>query len=466
MKIKALLKNKVVKAGSWYTLTEFFIKGITFLTIPIFTRLLTPADYGVVSLYETWVAIFTIIIGLNLNTSITKGKYDFKDNYDAFVSSIIFLSVLLFFGYIVIFFLFGNFIENIIGLSPILLYFLIFQAYFTFVRNSLIAKLRVEYNYKLVSVILILISILGTLLSIYFILFVFQERPFLGKILGSGILILIVGLVSLIYIITRSREKLWNFTYWKYGLALSTPLIFASLSGLLNAQFDRVIINKYIGEVATGLYSFAYNIGMIVTVLAHALDQAWSPWVYESMENKKFDKIKSRGVTYRNVFSIAYAGLLFISPELIKIMADESYWKSLDIIPYIFIGYYFSYMYTLEVKTEFFYRKTGLISVGTLLSAIINIILNIIFVPKYGYVAAAITTSISFLFLFIFHYLITWKIIKRSIYGFKFHVISIAYVIVITLYYLMFMDSLLMRIIGIIIILTIALYILRRSYIH
>jgi O-antigen/teichoic acid export membrane protein len=59
------------------------------------------------------------------------------------------------------------------------------------------------------------------------------------------------------------------------------------------------------------------------------------------------------------------------------------------------------------MKTEFFYRKTGLISLGTLLSAIINITLNIIFVPKFGYIAAAITTTISYLFLFIFHYLIT-----------------------------------------------------------
>ena len=75
---KNLLNNKVIKASAWYTATEFFLKGIIFLSIPIFTRLLSPSDYGIVSLYTTWVDIFTVLIGLNLNTSITRGNYDFK----------------------------------------------------------------------------------------------------------------------------------------------------------------------------------------------------------------------------------------------------------------------------------------------------------------------------------------------------------------------------------------------------
>jgi len=456
MSIKSMVNNKVVKAGSWYTLTEFFLKGITFITIPIFTRLLTPSDYGIASLYTTWVGIFAIIIGLNLNVSITKGKFDFKDNYDTFVSSIMFLSLLILLGYIIAFLLFGDMIKNLTGLSTGLFYFMIFQAYFTFVRNSIIAKFRVEYKYKLVSIISIAINILGVLLSIYLILFIFDERPFLGKVLGSGFLVIAQGIIFLVYIIIPGRGKLWNYSYWKYALVLSIPLILHSLSGIVNSQFDRIIINRYLGESATGLYSFAYNVGMILTVLTHALDQAWSPWVYEMMEKRNFRKIRSRGKIYRNVFSIAYAGLLFFSPEIVKVLADARYWESLNIVPYIFAGYYFSYLYTLEVKTEFFYGKTSLISVGTLLSAIINVVLNIIFVPIYGYIAAAITTTISYLFLFIFHYLITNRVIKQSVYGLKFYLISIAHMFVITIFYILFREIIAIRIVGILIIAVLA----------
>ena len=128
MNIKDVLNHKVVKAGSWYTITEFFLKGITFLTIPVFTRLLSTADYGIASLYTTWVGIFTIIIGLNLDVSITKGKYDFKDDYDQFVSSVIFLSFLVFLAYILIFTLMGNKIQSITGFTGFLFYFMLLQA--------------------------------------------------------------------------------------------------------------------------------------------------------------------------------------------------------------------------------------------------------------------------------------------------------------------------------------------------
>lgn len=443
------LNNKVIKAGSWYTVTEFFLKGIMFLTIPIFTRLLTPSDYGVVSLYETWVGIFTILIGLNLNTSITRAKYEFKNDYEKFIASTMLLSIFVLVSYMIVFMIFGNSLIELTGLSKGIFYFMIIQAYFTFIRTSLIAKLRVEYNYKKISIISIFINIFGVILSIILIKFLFEEQAYIGKIIGNGVLIIISGLVFLIYLLKNGGKELINKKYWKYALLLSLPLMLHSLSGLINAQFDRIIINQYIGDTATGLYSFAYNVGMIINVLTHALDQAWTPWSYEMMEEGKLKAIKERGNTYRNIYTVAYAVLLFISPEIIRVMAGAIYWDALAIIPYIFVGYYFSYMYTLEVKTEFFYKKTHLIAIGTVLSALINITLNLLFVPKYGYVAAAITTSISYFFMFIFHYLITSRIIKVSIYGHKFHLKSIFYMVGITTFYMLFEGILLIRLIGV-----------------
>jgi O-antigen/teichoic acid export membrane protein len=450
MELKRLLNNKVVKASGWYTITEFFLKGITFLTIPVFTRLLSTADYGLVSLYTTWVGIFTIIIGLNLNTSITKGKYDFKEEYNSFVSSIIFLSLIIFLGYVVIFTLLRDRIQSIIGFSGAIFYFMLFQAYFTFIRTSLITKFRVEYKYKKISIISILINI-------------FEEQAYIGKIIGNGILIIIFGIAFLCYLLKNGKGKLVNIDYWKYALTFSTPLIISSLASLANAQFDRIVINQYVGNAATGLYSFAYNIGMIITVLTYALDQAWSPWVYEKMESMHFNDIKTKGEIYRNFYLAAYAILLLLSPELIKIMSDQSYWESLEIIPYIFAGHYFIYMYSLEMKTEFFYRKTSLLSVGTVLSAIINIMLNLIFVPRYGYIAAAITTTISYMFLFVFHYFITSKIMKKSVYGLKFHIQSILYMLFITGYYMVFIKYLTMRIMGVLLILAIAYWLIKKN---
>jgi O-antigen/teichoic acid export membrane protein len=181
------------------------------------------------------------------------------------------------------------------------------------------------------------------------------------------------------------------------------------------------------------------------------------------MESGDIDSLKLKGKIYRNFYTLAYAIVLLLSPELIKIMANEIYWESMVIIPYIFAGYYLSYMYTLEVKTEFFYRKTNLISIGTLLSALINIVLNIIFIPKFGYIAAAVTTTISYLFLFIFHYVITSKVIKKSVYGLKFHIHSLVSMLAITTYYLFFVDNLFMRILGVLLVIVLGYLLLKNQ---
>lgn len=90
MEFKNILNNSLVKAGSWYTITNFFGKGIAFLTIPIFTRLLSTEDYGIVSLLTSRVGTFSIIISLDLMGSVGRGKTEFKEKYNEFSSSILF----------------------------------------------------------------------------------------------------------------------------------------------------------------------------------------------------------------------------------------------------------------------------------------------------------------------------------------------------------------------------------------
>lgn len=105
---------------------------------------------------------------------------------------------------------------------------------------------------------------------------------------------------------------------------------------------------------------------------------------------------------YRDIFTLVYAAVLFISTEIIRIMANESYCDGLTIIPFIFMEYYFNFMFTFETNTDYHYKKTKYISIGTTIAAIVNVILNLIFIPIYGYFAAAIPTVVSFLYFLYF----------------------------------------------------------------
>jgi O-antigen/teichoic acid export membrane protein len=448
MKVHRLLTHKVVRAGSWYTLTEIFVKGISFLTIPIFTRLLSTSDYGLVSLFTTWVSILTIIVTFDLKNSIAIAKYDFNEKYDEFASSILFLSILLFSMFFLVFIFNIDFFINITGFQIEVLLLLIIVSYFTFVKNFTTVKLRFEYKYKTVSLVQIVSAVLGVILSLFLIVHVFNDQRYLGKIIGSSVFTILIGTTFSIYIFVKGK-KLINLDYWKYALVFSAPLMFHSLSGIINAQFDRIIINNILGSALTGIYSFAYNVGIIMNVFKVALDNAWTPWAFEKFKDKKFDLVRTRAFSYSNLFVFLYAVILLVSPELIKIMAAKPYWAGLSIMPWIFMAYFFNFLTSFEVKVERFYKRTGLISVGTVLSASINIVLNLIFIPKYGYIAAAITTTVSYFLLFVFHYIITTKVIKVNVYGLNFYVKSCTHVLLITLFYVLFQDIVIIRMVGI-----------------
>ncbi|MDN5343777.1 MAG: hypothetical protein PWP28_2658 [Oceanotoga sp.] len=444
--IKKILNNKVIKAGSWYTVTNFFTKGITFLTLPIFTRLLSTSDYGIVNLYTSYLSIFTIIFSLDLVASIQRGKFDFKDDFNGYVSSVLFLGTLSFLFCSSIVLIFHNYFSKILELSNLLIFILLLNSFFSFVQNLVFAKFQVEYNYKKVSLITIFISLIGVFLSIFLITKIFPDEGYLGQIIGKAFPVILFGFILMMYIFLKGK-KLIDLKYWKYSLLISLPLILHGVSGIINSQFDRIIINKYIGSSETGIYSFAYNVGMIIMVLWTSTNQAWVPWFFEKMELKDFSSIKKRAKNFRDFFTIAYIFILFISPEIIKLMSDSSYWEGLYIVPFIFMSYYFNLMYSFEVNIEFYTKKTHLISIGTIFAALVNVILNLIFVPLYGSVAAAITTVISNFALFAFHYLITNKVLKINIFGFKFHFISLIYVILSTLIFIIFKDYLIIRIV-------------------
>lgn len=445
MSIKEVFNNRIFKAGTWYTISNFFVKGINFLTIPIFTRILTTDDYGIVSLYNTWVAIFILIIGLSLNESIRRGKYDYENEYDEFVSSITVLSFLIFGVYIIIFILLNNIFIQMTGLSRLLFTLMIVQSFFAYIKELAATKLRFEYKYKKVSLINIVNSVIGVTLSIFLITNTFGETRYLGKIIGTAIPIILLGIIFSIYLIKKGRTFV-NLAYWKYAIILSVPLVFHGLSSVVNSQFDRIIISRYIGDSATGIYSFAYNIGIIISVVAISLEQAWLPWFFEKFKDGKYEEIKNRALIYRNAFAFIYIAVLMVSTELVKFMANESYWSGLKVLPWIFMAYYFQFMYALEVNIEYALKKTVLIPIGTILSAVVNIVLNIIFIPRYGYVAAAITTVIAYFLMFLFHFLMTTQVLKQNIYGLKFHMQSLLYLAIATFLFLVFKDILILRV--------------------
>ncbi|KLO21317.1 hypothetical protein X275_09560 [Marinitoga sp. 1197] len=399
--IKKIKNSPTIKSGIWYTITDFLLKGMAFITIPIFTRLLTVEEYGIVSVYTTFVGIFMIITGLDIHASIGTGINDFKEKKKEFLSSTLFLSLISFIIQFFFIWLFKNQTSKIFNIDSIVLILAVTSGYLAFIFTFYTSIKIFEKDYKKKSLLSLTNALLNVVLSIWLLLII-ENNKYLGRIYGDIISKIILSSILFLVIIIKGKKLIW-LKAWKYSLLIGVPLILHNLSGIILSQFDRLAIQKIIGSEKVGLYSYAYTLGMIPLIILGATNLAWVPWFYDKMFESKKNDINIKSKYYNEFYIIILSLILILTPELGLIMAPKIYNTSLIIIPIIIVSYYMQFLSTIYVNFAFFYKKTGSISLGTLLAGVINIVLNILLIPKFGYEIAAITTLISYFFLLFFH---------------------------------------------------------------
>lgn len=410
--------KKVIKAGMGYTIGNYLIKGLSFLTIPIFARILDSSDYGIYNTYIAYESIIYIIIGLALHSSFKNAKYKFKEQFNDYISSTILLGIINAVVWFVCLNVFYKFTCELLGFEHWVLNLLILHSFGSALIQYYNAYVGLYYEYNSFLKISFINAFSNILGSIFLILIIFSEAKYYGRILGTALPVLALGVYIIIYFFRKARPKI-KLSYWKYGLNYSLPIIPHGISQVVLAQFDRIMITSMVGRSESGIYSFAYNIYTIVQVTSSSLSNVWEPWFFEKMANKNYSEIRKKGFLFGFGMLLFSAVLCLLAPELIIILGGRKYVESVYCVIPIVIGGYFSFLYILPCEVEYYHEKTKCIAIATCFAAIINIVLNYIFIQYYGYVAAAYTTLVTYLLYFIFHYFLARKIEGRFIYSNK-----------------------------------------------
>lgn len=414
MKLITKYKNTSiqVKAALWYTVCSFLQKGISFVVVPIYIRLLNPAEYGEYSVFQSWRDILIIFASLNLYCGVyTKTLVDIKDNRDKYTSSMQGLGTIITLFYFALYILFHNFFNNLLGLDTVtmfalFLYFIVYPA-FSFWST----RQRVEYKYKKMVIVTFMCSLLMPVLSIY-LLYATHLRA-KAVILGYLIVQCIVGLFFYIKQFLKGR-CFFDRSYWRYALKFNIPLLPHYLSLIVLGQADRIMIKAYCGNGDAGIYSFAYQIAAILNVLISSINGSRVPWAYEQLRDKVYLKLNK----ISNTLCILMAGVtllvIILSPEVIKILATSDYALAVYVIPIVALGVYFTFCYDLFCTIEFYYGATQYVMFASVVGAVLNIILNAISIPIYGYIAAAYTTLVCYIVFMLMHYIFMKKVLKEN----------------------------------------------------
>ncbi|WP_081440584.1 oligosaccharide flippase family protein [Thermotoga petrophila] len=266
--------------------------------------------------------------------------------------------------------------------------------------------------------------------SIAWILLMPSEK-FLGRVYGDVLTKTAISVVLFLIIVIRGKRLICVET-WKYSLRIGLPVILHNLAGVILVQFDRFVIQDMIGPRAVGLYSYAYNLAMAPLIILGATNLAWVPWFYDKMALNEKEDIRNKSKIYNELFLLSLIVIYITIPWLGLIMAPKTYYQSLNILPIVIASYYMQFLYTLYVNFAFYFKRTLSVAVGTVLSGVINIVLNILLVPIFGYEVAALTTLISYFLLLTFHYINVRFFLKdetlsaRYVFNWAFVIISIS----------------------------------------
>ncbi len=422
--------NKVIKAGAGYVIGNYMLKGITFLSAPIFTRLLSTSEFGDFNTYLSFESIIYILVGLSLHASINNAKYKYGEKFNEYVSSIVLLTVVSFLAWLMLANLFFEQYQSWFGFDRLVANILVVHCLCSSLWQIYNSYLSVSYSYKSFLKISYFNAIFNMVLSVILILTLFDGQRTLGRIVGTVIPIALVG-IYIVYFFFSSARPIFSKAYWSFGLQYSLPIVPHGISQVVLSVFDRIMIKDMVGSVEAGIYSFAYTIYTLFKVVATSLENVWKPWVYEKMDKKDYESVRKNGVSYAFAMAILTSLVLMVSPELIKILGDREYWDSVDCVVPVVVGGYFAFLYTLPSTIEYFYGKTKFIAMGTMMAAGVNILLNYIFIPKYGYIAAAYTTLVTYILYFFFHYYFAKRVHGYSLFSVnKLLLISIGVILV------------------------------------
>lgn len=411
-------ESVALKAGAWYVISSISVKAVSIITTPIFTRLMTTKEYGYVATFTTWYSLLSVFCTLNLSYSIGRAKLDFPDKLDNYIGSMQILSGLVTAIISVFMLIFINPLSRFMELDQmgiiLLILYLLFSPAINFYQNGF----RYRYRYKENIGIAWYTTITSVMLSLA-LMYLFDSNREILRMLGITMPTVFLSTIFWLNSIKKGYIKYCK-EFWSYGLKLSLPLVLHTVSLNILAQSDRIFIAKFGGVADVGIYSLVYTYGIMISIITNAIADGWLPWFHDNYSAKEFNSIRT------NVKPIVLLGCFLslacisLTPEAIFILGGENYLFGIGCVPPIVLGILCQYIYTHYVNIELHLKKTKFVSFGTIFAALLNIILNAIFVPIYGFVAAAYTTFFSYICLLVIHYFITRFVLKINLYQNKF----------------------------------------------
>lgn len=393
-----MTRGKLLSGSAIYTIGGLANALIPFLLLPILTRELGVADYGLLATIQAFLGLVIPCLGFGIPAALARRFYDEELDYAQYL---------------------GANLSALVGIGALL------------ILVSWGGALWLPFNHPVLhwSGVIAMIALVAVVSQV--LLTQFQVRnlpkPFVAFTLGNTSLEVFLALVFVVALGMSWQgrlvsQALGGFTlaiaglYWalrkgwiqvggdyrksadmvKDALKYGVPLIPHQLSLWAIALSDRFFVLHYHGESEVGIYTVSSQLGMGVSILVSAIATAWTPYAFERLKSRRTSDFGRTVVWILSLIALACLGFALLGPWIQSFVAGENFEAPLFLFVSLAIGQFFYAAYRIVSPVLFYAEKTRLIAVITVLTALANVILNALLVPTGGSIGAATATMISY----------------------------------------------------------------------
>ncbi len=400
------------------TLAVFFgqliTQGISFLTTPIFTRLMSVEEYGIITQYNACNAIITVLATLMLSGGVFQvAMNEFPNERNSFTYSAIILSnIATVIVFLFIFISIDSF-SHILSLPISLIVLLFFYNLLNPVIQLWMCKQRYEYKYKKIFIISVVSAVIGQLIAVLALLKIDGINKGVLKLWSSTIPTLVFSII--LYFSIGIKERFMPVKkYMTYAFIFNMPLLPHYLAQYALVSCNQIFITYYLGTDATAIYGLASTIAYMSNVVWSALSASLTPYIYENLNIKNYKNINSSVVGILGLYGVCCVCVSIVGPEVLFILGSNKYTESLYLIPPICATGLLQAVYSTYSTIAFYNHKRVATAVMTIIAAIVNVILDIMLIPKHGCIGAAYATELSYLMYVLLHYVNYRWIVKKE----------------------------------------------------
>lgn len=397
-------KKKVVENSVLYIFSSLLVKAMGFLLLPIYTLFLTPDEYGLTNLVNSFTNVAVFIVGFSLYSAIVRFVADYKNDKELlkkFYGTV--MTFILASGafFVVLGLVFNNFLSELffdgVSFYPIVFLALLLMGFLS-LHSMHQAMLQGMQKGRKLTVLNLMVFILTAALKIVFI-GIFD----LGAV-GFVLAQLIINACYACYVYyDLKRQDLISLGIDKEilrkSLKYSIPLMPHNLSTRIAVFASRIFINNSGALADVGLYSIATQFGALIDTVQVAVNRAFQPWFYDVL-NRNDEKSKQDAIDMSSflliIYSFIYMLIGLFSQEVVILMTSADYTMAWTVIPILVVGYSIKSIYYFYVNVVMYYKKaTKKLFLATVTGSLLDIFFAYILVPYIGMYGSALSFIIS-----------------------------------------------------------------------